>query len=165
MANALFYLMAVAAVAAALGVVLAKNPIQCVLSLLASFFCLATIYLLSGFQFLAAIQILVYGGAIMVLFLFVIMLLNLGSSAPLREKKDVKPLLGVIVGICLFAVVLTQVFLPMVGFKNPNADPSYGSPQAIGNTLFSLYVLPFEIISVLLLIGIVGSILLAKRRI
>ena len=65
--------------AAALGTVLARNPIQCVLSLLASFFCLATIYLLAGFQFLAAAQILVYAGAIMVLFLFVIMLLNLGN--------------------------------------------------------------------------------------
>lgn len=161
----IFWILAVVAAVAAIGVVAFNNPVRSALALVVNFFVLAFLYFTLKAQLLGITQIMVYAGAIMVLFLFVIMLLNLGSSAPLREKKDVKPLLGVIVGICLFAVVLTQVFLPMVGFKNPNADPSFGSPQAIGNTLFSLYVLPFEIISVLLLIGIVGSILLAKRRI
>src|SRR5262249_43415130 len=81
----LYYLMAACAVAGALGVVLSRNPIASVLSLLVSFFALATIYLLAGFQLLAAAQILVYAGAIMVLFLFVIMLLNLGFAGPLPK--------------------------------------------------------------------------------
>ena len=83
MENFLFYLTAAGAVAGALGVVLGRNPVGNVLALLACFFCLATIYLLAGFQFLAAAQVLVYAGAILVLFLFVIMLLNLGRAGPL----------------------------------------------------------------------------------
>jgi ABC-type nickel/cobalt efflux system permease component RcnA len=84
MANLLFYIVAIGAVLSAVGVVFAKNPIMSVLSLLTTFFCLATIYLLAGFQFMAAAQLLVYAGAIMVLFLFVIMLLNLGHSENLK---------------------------------------------------------------------------------
>ena len=83
MENFLFYLTAAGAIAGALGVVLGRNPVGNVLALLACFFCLATIYLLAGFQFLAAAQVLVYAGAILVLFLFVIMLLNLGRAGPL----------------------------------------------------------------------------------
>jgi len=78
-ANALFYILSVGAILAAAGVIASRNPVMSVLSLLGSFFCIAVIYLLAGFQFLAAIQILVYAGAIMVLFLFVVMLLNLGD--------------------------------------------------------------------------------------
>src|SRR4030095_8801305 len=81
----LFYLMAAGAVAGALGVVLSRNPIASVLALLLCFFALATIYLMAGFQLLAAAQILVYAGAILVLFLFVIMLLHLGFAGPLPK--------------------------------------------------------------------------------
>lgn len=161
----IFWVLAAVAAVAAVCVVAFNNPVRSALALVVNFFVLAFLYFTLEAQLLGITQIMVYAGAIMVLFLFVIMLLNLGSGASLREKKDVKPLLGLIVGICLFSVILTQVILPLTGFKNPAADPSYGSPQAIGKTLFTLYVWPFEMISVLLLIGIVGSILLAKRRI
>ena len=107
MANALFYLVAALSVVAAAGVVLFRNPISNVLSLLFAFFCLATIYLLAGFQFLAATQILVYAGAIMVLFLFVIMLLNLapGPNAPELERVGLAMFLRRKSGITLVIAV------------------------------------------------------------
>ena len=113
MANLIFYVMAGLAVVAALGVVVARNPMLSVLALLGSFFALATIYLVAGFQTLAALQILVYAGAILVLFLFVIMLLNLKDS----ELGDEYPLgmrLGV-AGMCeeacpCDAIELTQTY-------------------------------------------------------
>ena len=117
MANLLFYLMAAGMVVAAVGVVVARNPVKSVMALLISFVCLSVIYLLAGFQFLAAIQILLYGGAVMVLFLFVVMLLNLGDPAPVEgtgEGED-EPLfhggrralmgIGVAVAMCVAGLV------------------------------------------------------------
>ncbi|MEY2746329.1 MAG: hypothetical protein RL112_1371 [Planctomycetota bacterium] len=169
MANALFYLMSVGAVAAALGTVLAKNPIQCVLSLLASFFCLATIYLLAGFQFLAAAQILVYAGAIMVLFLFVIMLLNLGNpgtddstdTAMFRKK-------GAFVGVLVAAATMAAGAMAVTAGSLPEAAqamPEDGIDQipALAGEMFGRYLLPFEAISILLLATAVAVVVLAKR--
>lgn len=169
MANALFYLMALGAVAASLGVVLAKNPIQCVLSLLASFFCLATIYLLAGFQFLAAAQILVYGGAIMVLFLFVIMLLNLGNPGT-ADRIDAKMFSrkNVFIGFVVAAALLFSAALAVrksgeVG--TPTAMPENGidTIPALANEMFGRYLLPFEAISMLLLATAIAVVVLAKR--
>jgi NADH-quinone oxidoreductase subunit J len=169
MADALFYVMAVAAVMAALGVVLAKNPMQCVLSLLVSFFALSVIYLLAGFQFLAAVQILVYAGAIMVLFLFVIMLLNLGNPGS-EDPTDVRMfsranagLMVIVAAAILFVSALAvrragpmpvEKALPAEGL-----DPITG----IAGQMFGRYLLPFEAISVLLLATAVAVMVLAKR--
>ena len=169
MANALFYLMALGAVASALGVVLARNPIQCVLSLLASFFCLATIYLLAGFQFIAAAQILVYGGAIMVLFLFVIMLLNLGAPGA-ADKIDARMfsrhnafLAVVVAGALLFlgalAVKKSGPPLSIAGEQTEGID----SIPLLANEMFGRYLLPFEAVSMLLLATAVAVVVLAKR--
>jgi NADH-quinone oxidoreductase subunit J len=169
MADALFYVMAVAAVLAALGVVLAKNPMQCVLSLLASFFALAVIYLLAGFQFLATAQILVYAGAIMVLFLFVIMLLNLGNPGS-EDPTDVRMfsrsnagLMVVVAAALLFVLALgVRRAGPLPVAKELPAEGLDPIPGLAGE-MFGRYLLPFEAISVLLLATAVAVVVLAKR--
>ena len=157
---------AIAGVAAlaAVGVVLFNNAIRSALCLVLNFFLLAVLYFTLNAQFLGIIQIVVYTGAIMVLFLFVIMLLNLGGLDIVIQKKDPKLILGVVLGAGLFALIATQVLLPLGPVTTPRAADDYGKPENVGVALFSGYVWPFELASFLLLIGIVGSILLAKRR-
>lgn len=150
---------------AAVGVVAFGNAIRSALCLVLNFLLLAVIYFTLGAQTLGIIQIVVYTGAIMVLFLFVIMLLNLGGIKILTERRDPRLILGSVLGLGLFALLSTQIFLPMQHIVNPRAEANYGAPENLGATLFSTYVWPFELASFLLLIGIVGSILLAKRRI
>jgi len=171
----LFYLMAVGTLLTAVGVVVAKSPVASVVSLLATFFCLSVVYLLAGYQFLAAIQILVYGGAVMVLFLFVVMLLNLGDVA-VAESQD-EPLFhrsarsarGVAVAAVLGAVGLVAIVAgarelprPAGGFALPEAglDPL----DALAADVFTRHALPFEAASVLLLAAAVGVLVLAKRQ-
>lgn len=157
---------AIAGVAAiaAIGVVAFNNAIRSALCLVLNFFLLAVLYFTLNAQFLGIIQIVVYTGAIMVLFLFVIMLLNLGGINVAIQKKDPKLILGGVLGLGLFALIATQVLLPLQSVTSPRASDDFGKPENIGSVLFSGYVWPFELASFLLLIGIVGSILLAKRR-
>ncbi len=154
------------AIVTAIGVVAFNNPIRSMLSLVANFFTLAFIYFSMGAEMMGITQIIVYTGAIMVLFLFVIMLLNLSADSVISTKKlDVKPLLAVPVGLALFVGLLSQVMMPFAKVTQPTAPSGWGGPQAIGRTLFTEYVWPFEIISLLLMVGIVGAILLARRRV
>lgn len=160
MANALFYLVAALSVVAAAGVVLFRNPISNVLSLLFAFFCLATIYLLAGFQFLAATQILVYAGAIMVLFLFVIMLLNLSHDA--FEGISVRRTMG---GAIAFAFIFISIGLLWGTGPAPGESVSVrpGTGLEIGRTFLRDYVFPFEMASLLLLVAMIGAIVVARR--
>jgi NADH-quinone oxidoreductase subunit J len=169
-AQALFYVLSAAAVGFGVGVISSKQPLFSVLHLLGSFFCLAAIYLLAGFQFLAATQLLVYAGAIMVLFLFVIMLLNLGDVSAIREHP-VAALGRGRVGVAIAtAGVLVLVGVLAAGRGNAfAAEPGYaergGDPlPELATVLFSRYLLPFEATSILLLATMVGVILLAKRQ-
>jgi NADH-quinone oxidoreductase subunit J len=150
---------------AAVGVVAFDNAVRSALCLVVNFFMLAFLYFTLNAELLGITQIIVYTGAIMVLFLFVIMLLNLGAPQALYEKTDYKRFGGLILGAALFAMVLSQVVMPLQEVTKLVAPDNYGSPQNVGRTLFTTYVWPFEVASILLLIGIVGSILLAKRRI
>jgi NADH-quinone oxidoreductase subunit J len=171
-ANLIFYVMAALAVAAALGVVVARNPMMSILSLLAGFFALATIYLLAGFQTLAALQILVYAGAILVLFLFVIMLLNLADVGPLEridlalfhQRKTVWTLAvaGALLGLSAFVALGA----PPAAAASEAALPKGGIDglQGLADEMFSRYLLPFELISVLLLATAVAVVVLAKRQ-
>lgn len=161
-----FSFIAALAVMGAIGVVFFQNAVRSALSLVATFGLLAVLYLTLEANLLAWTQILVYAGAIMVLFLFVIMVLNLTKQASLDSQKDVKRIVGAALGAAFVGLVGSQVLTPMLTTGDPIFAPKgYGQPQAIGMALFTDYGYPFEAVSVLLLVGIVGSILLAKRRI
>lgn len=169
MAEILFYVLSAVALLSGLGVVLAKSPMMSVLSLLASFFCLAVIYLLAGFQFLAAAQILVYAGAILVLFLFVIMLLNLGELGAIAERSSsfldsTAARIGAVVALALGVVGL--VAASRAAFQPAQVEPGTGLDdlEAIATQLFGRYSLAFEAASILLLATMVAVIALAKRQ-
>jgi len=159
-----FSIIAGVAALAAVGVVAFPNAVRSALCLVVNFFMLAFLYFTLNCQLLGIIHVVVYTGAIMVLFLFVIMLLNIGAPRALFERRDLKWVGGGIFGLALFAVVASQVIQPLQKVTQVRAEATFGSPQSVGLTLFSDYLYPFEIVSILLLIGIVGSILLAKRR-
>ena len=170
MAETLFYVLGALALLCAVGVVRARMPLFSVLSLLGSFFCLAGIYLLMGFPFLAATQLLVYAGAIMVLFLFVIMLLNLGDEESLQRHAGLS-----LSGRRLFVGASSAALLGLVGLAAAQTDAGFSAGQVRGayplddlnrlaQQLFSRYMLPFEAASLLLLATMVAVIVLAKRQ-
>ncbi len=170
MAETLFYVLAVLALLGASGVILAKSPLMSVLALLACFFSLAVIYLLAGFQFMAAAQVLVYAGAILVLFLFVIMLLDLGRVGAKVELASglfhgTRARLGGVVAVLLALVGLItaqRAALPPAGGTQVSEGIDRVGDLAIA--LFGRYGLPFEAASLLLLATMVAVIVLAKRQ-
>ncbi len=161
-----FYVVAVVAIASALLMITRRNPMQSVLFLIVNFFCLAVLYLFLHAQFIAIVQILVYAGAIMVLFLFVIMLLNLGDEQMPPEKVSFRK----IIAYCLAGIVLLQILvgidLPMGmtwGGVSPRST-EIGTVEFLGKSLYTDYLFPFEITSILLLAAIVGVMVLAKKK-
>lgn len=155
-------------------VILGRNPISNAFSLVAVFFCLAADYVLLQAHFIAAIQILVYAGAVMVLFVFVIMLLN-ADTKNLDIVKGRGKVWGFRSGAAVLCVALATIFIwsitnsPMSDITTGQLSPEKidqlgGNVQVISQLMFSDYILPFEITSILLLVGIVGSVALAKRR-
>ncbi len=161
-----FSLLALSSVVTALLMVTHRNPVMSLLYLIANFFLLAVLYLTLQAQFIAIIQILVYAGAIMVLFLFVIMLLKLGDEQQIQEKLSVKKVIAG--GLCL--AMFAELGLAFSISENhassivhPRSE-ELGTVETIGRSLFTRYVFPFEAISVLLLAAIVGAIVLAKKR-
>ncbi len=158
----LFYICAAVAVLAALNVVLQRTPVYSALSLILVLCLLAVIYLLLGAEFIAVIQVIVYAGAIMVLFVFVIMLLNAGREVP-SERSRLARWLGVPLVIAFLLEVLWAVWNQFPSGTAPAADFDAG-PAAIGHLLFRNYVLPFEVTSVLILVAILGAVVLAKKE-
>ncbi|MBS1718694.1 MAG: NADH-quinone oxidoreductase subunit J [Armatimonadetes bacterium] len=150
---------------AALGVILFPNAVRSALCLVLNFFVLAGLYFTLGAELLGITQIVVYTGAIMVLFLFVIMLLNLAAPQQLNEKGDIKKPLGVVMGLGMLALILAQLQVAIGKDFGPRSEANFGTPEVVGRTLFTLYAFPLEIVGILLVVGIVGSILLAKRKI
>jgi len=170
-AELLFYLLAAGAVAFGAGVISAKMPLYSVLSLLGTFICLAGIFLLAGFQFLALTQLLVYAGAIMVLFLFVVMMLNLGAPEEEQEKHSGLSLKGGRLAIAGAAAgALAIVGIAAAGWQQSfeieatHAEKGFDSLSELATLLFSRYVLPFEAASLLLLATMIAVISLAKRH-
>lgn len=157
----LFFLVAFMAVASAVYFVFAKNPLYAILSLIITMFSIAGMYILLNAQFLGIVQIIVYAGAIMVLFLYVLMMLNL-KKADEGKKDNILKFIGIFAsGLILFGML--KVF---IGFKNQqiaDIDYSVGLTKNLGKLLFSEYVLPFELASVLILAGIVGAVLIGKK--
>lgn len=164
MENLLFYFFGGIALVAAVCVVVLRRVFYSALSLIVCLTSVSALYLLLEAPFIAAIQVIVYAGAIMVLFLFVIMLLDPFSSAVLRDKKRYLSVLGVLLGAA--ALVMTY---PLLAAYKPAPVPTgegrgVGSVANIGLTLFSDYLLPFEATSVLILVAIIGAVVLAKRE-
>lgn len=160
-----FLVMATVALLGALGVVVfGNNPVRSALFLVLNFFMLGFLYFGLGAQLLGITQIMVYAGAIMVLFLFVIMVLQLHRRDTKKEPQDIKKPLAWLFGLGLCFGTISTVLVPL-SMTGSTVTDDFGRPSAVGYVLFSTYSWPFEITSVLLLIGIVGSILLAKRRI
>lgn len=157
----IFVMLAGPAALAAVGVVAFGSAIRSALCLVFNFFLLAFLYFSLSMEMLGISQIVVYSGAIMVLFVFVIMLLN---PKLIEERKDLKRPIGLAFGVVLFGVLSSQV-LPALGLEGPKPlRHEVGTPQMIGEGLFTNYVFPFEVVSILLLVGVVGSVFLAKRR-
>lgn len=165
MDSILFIIFAIVAIACGLNLVLQTHPINSALSLIGVMGSLAVLYLLLGAEFLAAAQIIVYAGAIMVLFVFVIMLLNAGS-----EKVGRRSWFAQVAGLPLLLA-----FLGMMGFAIRGLLPQMrsvefgsfvgGTARQIGRVLFTEYLLPFEATSILILIAIVGAVVLARKEI
>lgn len=160
----LFGVFAIIAVACAINVVVQSHPISSAISLVGVMGSLAVLYLLLGAEFIAAAQVIVYAGAVMVLFIFVIMLLNAGA-----EVKKGKSLMVQLLGVPLFVALLgllayfvqrlysSDTMVHFGGFRG-------GTAEEIGHSLFTTYLLPFEVTSILILIAIVGAVVLARKE-
>ena len=150
----------------ALMVVFARNPIHSVLYLVFTFFCISGHYVLLNAQFLMAVNIIVYAGAIMVLFLFVIMMLDLRKNMP-ESKSSLTKLAGSIVSGTLL-VILVAVFhknnLPAPSAETVGFSSQTGMGESLGKILYSEYLLPFELVSILFFVAMVGAVLLGKRE-
>ena len=148
-----------------------RSPVASALWLVQTLFALAAIYVLLDAQFIAALQILIYAGAIMVLFLFVIMLLNLGASGPSdmagRPGKVIAGLLGILLIVELIAVakVLPHSLISLPEGTVEVMNETQGAVGMIAEPLFRGYLVPFEVTSVLLLAAVVGAVVLAKRSV
>jgi NADH-quinone oxidoreductase subunit J len=166
----LFWIFAVLSVGSALGVVLHRNPIRSALLLVVNFVVLALLYFSLNAQVLAIFQVLVYAGAIMVLFIFVIMLLNLGGETakidPLAGQRILAVLLGfgMLAGLAL-AILRSSTAITPINQRLIEAEQQNVSQiQVIGWDMFTKYVYPFELTSFLLLVGAIGVILLTRKR-
>ncbi len=160
-----FVLLAVIAIASALGMILSKNTVNSALLLVFNLLSIAGVYLLLQAQFLALIQILVYAGAIMVLFLFVIMLLNLDQEESFFEKVRVKYLIAFLLG----AVILGQILYSLGGVTDllPEISPDMefvGTVEALGDVLYTEYLFAFEMTAILLTAAVVGALMIAQYK-
>lgn len=159
----LFYLVAFLSIFFSLLVIFAKNPVHSILYLVITFFTFSVQYILLNAQFLAIVNFIVYMGAILVLFLFVLMLLNLNTdSEPL--KSNLLKVIGVIGGMCLLITLIGSTKVLHASDPVLLQSPNLGLVKNLGKVLFSEFLLPFEISSLLLLSAMVGAVLLAKRE-
>ena len=164
-AQVLFWACAVTAVVMGALVVVLPNPVSSALALVMTLCAVAGLFLSLGAQFIAMVQVIVYAGAIMVLFLFVIMLLQLSGQGR-RERTLLGPrLLGAVLGVALLAQL--GAALATATYPSGPGDPAFFSPNntlEVGRALYARYLLPFEVTSVLLLVALVGAVVLAKRK-
>lgn len=161
-----FYLFALIAVLAALGMIALRNPVHSALCLAVVFVSLAAMYVLLNAPFIAAAQVMIYAGAILILFLFVIMLLSPEMESgvgALKSQRWLAALFGILLVVEL-GIVLGRAVLPgITGQFSPEVLAKIGDTEAVGSMLFTDFLLPFEITSMLLLVAVVGVIVLAKR--
>jgi NADH-quinone oxidoreductase subunit J len=164
---AVFILFAVAALVGSAGVVLAHRPVHAALFLVLTLFCMAVFFVMQNADFLAAVQVIVYAGAVVVLFLFVIMLLGVESEDLMAEPLPGQRPLALIVGLALIAgLLLVAGTLEPTGAltqRGPATGGDFTNVEKVARSLFTNFLWPFEVTSILLVIAVVGSIVLARR--
>lgn len=169
----LFTLFAIGAIVSALFTVTRKNPVASAMSLVAHFFMLTGLYLTLHAQFVAAVQVLVYAGAIMVLVVFVIMLLNVGREVQQSTGNSLRTTAATVTGAVMIVMLASVVISNPTGmnelkpFTKQIGDHLYegGTTRYIGRYLFTDYIFPFEAVSLLLLAALIGAVVLAKRHV
>jgi NADH-quinone oxidoreductase subunit J len=166
--NVVFWIFAPISIASAIGMLVMRNAVHAALFLIVNFFTLAVFFLMLNAPFLFAVQIIVYAGAIMVLFLFVIMMLGVEGGEPVRDRLAKQKPLAYALGVA-FVIEIAVAIHASIGFatKAPGglaAANSVGTPQAVAKVLFDQYFFPFEATSLLLIIAAVAAMVLAQRK-
>lgn len=166
MATYFFVFLAVLAAASALAMVISKNTVNSALFLVLNMVSLAGLFLLLEAQFLAIIQILVYAGAIMVLFLFVIMLLNVQDEENLFNKFRMKYFVAFLLGVGVFSQILYSLGSFTETLPTISSEMAYvGTVEAVGDVLFTEYLLPFELTAILLTAAVIGALIVAQHKV
>lgn len=145
-------------------VITLKNPVHCAVALVCNMFCLASLFAVLDAHFLAVLQVLVYAGAIMVLILFVIMLLNLKPEELGRAKLTATKAVGGVL-IAWVVVLVVSLFADTEAAAMMEVPATFGTIETVGKLIFSKFLLPFEVASILLLAAILGAVGIAKKRI
>jgi NADH:ubiquinone oxidoreductase subunit 6 (subunit J) len=162
----LFFAAAIGALGGAVGVVAMRNPFYSVLALIVHLFSLAVLFLLLSSAFVAAAQVVVYAGAVMVLYVFVVAYVGGGEESAWESipgQQFIAPLIGIALFVELAVAVLASSLIAL-GQRGPDVKPGFGDPAGIGHLLLEKFLLPFEASSILLLLAAVGAIVLAARR-
>jgi NADH-quinone oxidoreductase subunit J len=166
MQTVIFYILAVITLVSALFVVFLRRPVHNVVAMIMTMVSLAGLFLLLHAEFVAMVQLIVYAGAVMVLFLFVIMLLNLETVDPPRDGKAARMWIGALLSLALFVMVgpVLKMFMPAGKVVGAAAfAPGMSNTEIVGRELFTTYLLPFELASVLLLAAIIGTVLVSRK--
>jgi NADH-quinone oxidoreductase subunit J len=168
METLLFWLLAVIALVASVSMIIQRNPVHSALFLIVTLLSLAGLFLLLHAHFLAVIQIIVYAGAIMVLFLFVIMLLDIRRTEVAPSRVRLQKSLGILLGVIFFLetvlILRSGVIRDMAAQAASPPAPDFGTALALGRALFTGYLFPLQLAAVLLFIALIGAIVLSKRR-
>jgi NADH-quinone oxidoreductase subunit J len=159
----IFFVLAALAVLGAINLIIQRHPIHSALSLIVVMVALAGLYLLMGAEFVAAIQIIVYGGAIMVLFVFVIMLLNAGEEERTNFSRLAR-FAGIPMAVAVSGLIAAAIAHSSASLPSPEPSGALTSTRTLSTLLFSEFVYPFELTSFLVLVAIVGAIVLAQRE-
>ena len=166
-ASILFVIFSVVLIGAALGVIMARNPVHCALLLVLCFFNSAVIWLMLDAEFLGIVLVLVYVGAVMVLFLFVVMMLDIDTERFRKELSGYWPLAVAVAGFVVFAIINVIVVRNLGGADlklAPALPPHYSNTRALGEVLFTQYAYPAQLAAVILLVASVAAIILTLRR-
>ncbi|MHC2991395.1 NADH dehydrogenase [Pontibacter sp. HJ8] len=165
MTDSLFFFLASLTLLCALMVVISKNPVYSVIFLILTFFSISAHYILLNAQFLAAVNIIVYAGAIMVLFLFVLMFLGTSKNVELQKAGMLSKFAGAIAGGLLFLVVIAALKdVQLSPVNHDTFDSQIGMVENLGKVLFTKYMLPFQLVAVLFLVSMVGAVMIGKRE-
>lgn len=159
-----FVVLTVLALGSAVVVITHRNPVVCALALAFNLVSIAGFFMLLSAQFIAFLQVIVYAGAIMVLILFVLMLLNIGDEKTLTRSGFFQRWLGRLAASAFVIMLVWVMREASAGSEMPATSEGYGTVAALGNELFSRFFYPFEAISLLLVVAMIGAVLLAKRR-